>query len=882
MRLWQKWIALDPTDSRYALVEACAIGGISALAALALKDGVGWLGTFRIRIAGEFGPIALPAIGILAGAIAGIWLQWLSPDAKGGGIPQVKAALAQFPVPLSLRVALVKLVGTILVLGSGLALGRRGPTVHIGAALAAQLSAWVPTSSEHRRQMIAAGAAAGLAAGFNTPLAGIFFVVEELSRDISRLTLETAILASFTGAVVSRLLGSTSLDLNFTPPGTAAAIQASFTGQDLPFLILLGIVAGVLGATFNRGLLASARIYRRLNLSLAGSMALAGGITGIVVAMLPPFYRNYAGLRELLLTGVENWETAAIALGAQLFLTAIAYGSGAPGGLFAPALVLGASLGQLLGVAKVGLTGVGLAYPYALAGMGAFFTAVVRVPVTAILIVFELTADFNLVLPLMIVSVVAYAVAESMFGGSLYQHLLAINGIRLQDDVDDSFLVRLTAADIMQSRVDTLSPSLSLDEVRQAFLRSPHRGFPVAENGTLLGLITQVDVARLSSRPGWLSLQEIMTPRPVSIAPTASAREVLYLLNRYQLSHLPVADTEQHLLGIVTRRDIIRTEARLRFGNDTGLSQFAAETAPTTTAGSYVVYQTRSPTVGRGRVLVALANPDTVPLLATIAGAIARQRKAELECLQIAVVPANQSPDQTWVDLVPRRQLLDGVTAALDNGTNGTGQIPVHTEIRIAHDATATILEAVAERQISLAVLGWRVGGVSPLSGQPSIAEGAIRQAPCDVVLVKPGKQAATLPRRSQTRWLVPLQGKSTHLQRALRLLPALSSWTPQLEVWLVQVFLPDDTEPDFAALEAAAEVLRKRLPASSSLLTVPARAQSPVEAIVRLANGEGCDVILLGATHEGLLQQALHGNSATAIARQVDATTILVRGAHE
>lgn len=877
MRVWQKWLAFDPTDSRYALIEAGAIGVISALAALALREGIGWLGTLRIQAAGELGPMALPAIGILTGLLAGAWIEWLSLDAKGGGIPQVKAALAQFPVPLSLRVALVKLVGTILVLGSGLSLGRRGPTVHIGAALAAQLSDWVPTSSEHRRQMIAAGAAAGLAAGFNTPLAGIFFVVEELSRDISRLTLETAILASLTGAMVSRWLGSTSLDLNFTPPSTNAAAQATFTGQDLPFLILLGILAGVLGAIFNRSVLLSLRLYRRLNISMAWRMALAGGITGLVVAVLPPFYRNYAGLRELLLTGIENWQTAAIALGAQFLLTIVAYGSGAPGGLFAPALLLGASLGQLLGIAKVGMTGVGLAYPYALAGMGAFFTAVVRVPVTAILIVFELTAEFNLVLPLMVVSVVSYAVAESLSTGSLYQHLLAINGIRLQDDVDDSFLVRLTAADIMQCRVDTLSPSLSLDEVRQAFLRSPHRGFPVAEDGILLGLVTQVDVARLSSRPGGLPLREIMTTGPVTVAPSASAREVLYLLNRYQLSHLPVADAEQRLLGIVTRRDIIRTEARLRFGNETGLTQFAAETAPTTAAGSYVVYQTRSPTVGRGRVLVALSNPDTAPLLAVFAGAVARVRKAELECLQIAIVPTNRAPDQTWVDLVPRRQLL----AAAE--TLGQEQrIPVHTEIRIAHDTAATILEAIAERQISLAVLGWRIGAGPPLPGQPNIAEGAIRQATCDVVLVKAGKHAAALARRPSTRWLVPLQGDPTNLQRALRLLPALSHWTPQLEVWLVQVFLPDDEEPDLEALETVASTLRGRLPAKSSVLSVPARAHSSVEAIVRLANGEGCDVILLGATREGLLQQALHGNAAAAIARQVDATTLLVRGALE
>ena len=875
MRAWPRWLAFSPTDNRYALLEAAAIGCVSALAALALKGGIGWVGSLRLQIADTLGAISLPLIGLVLGWIAGYWLDRFSLEAKGGGIPQVKAALAQFPMSLSLRLGLVKLVGTILILGSGLALGRRGPTVHIGAALAAQLSAWVPTSPEHRRQMIAAGAAAGLAAGFNTPIAGIFFVVEELSRDVSSLTLETAILASFIGAVVSRLLdASTGFDLNFAISAVPEAIQTNFNGRDLPFLILLGILAGVLGAVFNRGVLLSLKFYRRLDWPMSRRIALAGAVSGILVALLPPFYRDYAGLRTLLLTEIDNWQTTAVALVAQFLLTIVAYGSGAPGGLFAPALLLGASLGELLGIAKVELVGLGAAYPYALVGMGAFFTAVVRAPVTAIVIVFELTADFNLVLPLMIVSVVTYAIAESLYSGSLYQHLLAINGIRLQDDTNSTFLAQLTAADIMQSQVDTLSPGLSLDEVRQAFLRKPHRGFPVVEDGTLLGLITQVDVARLAARPGWIPLRDIVTPRPVAIAPSATAREALYLLNRYQISHLPVADAERRLLGIVTRGDIIRTEARLRFDGGEAPSQYGTDIDPVAVDSSYVVYQTRSPRVGKGRILVALANPKTASLLLLFAGAIARTRRAELECLQIAIVPRHRQPSETWVDLAASRELLASAEAL-----GQAGEIPVHTQIRTAHDAIDTLLEAIAERQISLLILGWRLDRDAPLPGA-NIAANALRQAPCDVVLVKPGKHLASLTRRPSTRWLVPLEGEGPHLQRTLQLLPALSGWTSQLEVWLVRVFLPEDEEPQFAPLEAAAARLRARLPSNSTVEAIPARANSTVEAIVRLARSEGCDVIVLGATREGLLQQALHGNAAVAIARQVDATTILVRGA--
>ncbi|MDY7013749.1 MAG: chloride channel protein, partial [Cyanobacteriota bacterium] len=234
LRTWfhNRHFGQQSTEIYYALAEACLIGFVSALAALLLKQGIGLLGSARLSLAREYGSVTLPLFGLTLGFLAGGIIEMFSPAAAGSGIPQVKAVLAQFPLPLSLRVAVVKTIGTILVLAGGLAIGRRGPTVHIGAALAAQLSQWVPTSPQHRRQMIAAGAAAGLAAGFNTPIAGVLFVVEELSRDMSSLTLETTILASFTGSVVSRLLGSA----DFNIPGEILATSAlsEFSPEEIP------------------------------------------------------------------------------------------------------------------------------------------------------------------------------------------------------------------------------------------------------------------------------------------------------------------------------------------------------------------------------------------------------------------------------------------------------------------------------------------------------------------------------------------------------------------------------------------------------------------------------------------------------------------------
>lgn len=146
--IWQRglvWVksrhyGRTSTDSRYAIAEACVIGFFSALAALLIKRGVNWLGTARLSLAGDYGAgWVLPLVGLVLGGLAGAFIEQASPQAMGGGIPQVKAALARYPIPLNGRVAITKLIGTILVLGSGIPLGRRAPTVHVGAALAAQL-----------------------------------------------------------------------------------------------------------------------------------------------------------------------------------------------------------------------------------------------------------------------------------------------------------------------------------------------------------------------------------------------------------------------------------------------------------------------------------------------------------------------------------------------------------------------------------------------------------------------------------------------------------------------------------------------------------------------------------------------------------------------
>ncbi|MFM6037749.1 MAG: chloride channel protein [Sphaerospermopsis kisseleviana] len=856
--LWQSKKSLAISSMGYANIEACVIGIIAALSAVLLKQGSGWLGTWRVHST-QLLPawLTLPLIGMSFGFLAGWLVQRLAPEAAGSGIPQVKASLANVPIKLSWRVALIKLLSAIIALGSGITLGRQGPTVQVGAGLAAGMSRTFPTSPEHRRQMIAAGAGAGLSAAFNAPIAGVLFIIEELLQDLSGLTLGTAIIACFIGGVISRLLGGGSLQLNLE----LMDYSSQFSLQEIPIFLLLGVLAGLLGAVFNHGLIFSIKTYRRLHISLSLRVALAGLISGLIVALLPEYYRDNAGLREYMIASQPNLLLAIITFISQFILTLIAFGSGAPGGLFAPSLILGSCLGHIVGVCEFQLWGFGSPTTYALAGMGGFFSAVSKVPITAIVIIFEMTTDFNLVLPLMIVSVTSYLVADQVLPGSLYEKLLLLNGIKLQKNAPiEGVLTELTAKDVMQQRVETLEAEMSIEESIQAFSRSHHRGFPVVEKNQLVGIITQSDIQNIYPFRHTV-LREIMTPKPITVKPTQTLSDVLYLLDRYQISRLPVVE-KQKLIGIITRADIIRAEAdRLNCKN--GMTGPQPEP-------SYVVYQTRSPSVGRGRLLVTLANPDTAETLLQMAATIARDRHYELECLQIILVSRNSSPSETEVRTTRSRRLLRHAEALAKKL-----HIPIHTQIRVAHDVGQAILETIKERHIDLMFMGWKGNTSTPGRIFGTVVDTIIRQATCDVVVVKLGNYSEP---PHFNRWLVPMAG-GPNAPIAIKLLPALVTLGKEPEIRLTQVFKPSELKPNLQFLEEYTRQLIRHRNLHSNVFATPIEADSVTEGVINLVKKEDFDVVVLGASREGLLQQAIHGNIPENIASGVDSTVILVRG---
>lgn len=841
---------------RLALLEAVLIGFVAAIAAVLLKQLVGLLGTSRVAVASIYPSwLVLPSIGGLGGLTAGWLIVHLAPEASGSGIPQVKAALAYVEISLDFRVGLGKMLATIASLASGFALGRQGPTVQISAALANGLSKLVPTSPEYQRQLIAAGSAAGLAAGFNAPLAGVMYVIEDLLHDVSGLTPSTAIIAALIGGVVSRQLGGQSLSLE-----TIELSHSQFTSGQIPYLLLLGLLIGLVASLFQYLIIASIKFSRRhLKISLPLRMAIAGIASGLVIAFLPSTFRDSTELHRFLVEDNTNLQFTAIALGIRFLLTLLACSAEVPGGLFFPSLVFGAALGSLVGSTEA------LFDPkwvptnlYALAGMGGFFGAVGRVPITAILIVFEITANFNLVLPLMICSVVAYLVTSRLMPTSLYSQLLALKGINLERaNPTNTLWTNLTAQDVMQTEVETLSSNMTLEQALINFANSHHRGFPVVDQTKLVGIITQTDLAKAQERQldPQQSIASLMTPNPVTVKPTDNLAQVLYLLTQLKLSRLPVID-QDHLIGIITRSDILRAEvAKLKL-QDSRI-----------TGASYLVYRAQTTTRHRRRLLLWLDQSPQQDQLIEVALNLARYLELDLECLQTLTIPSHAYPDQTDINLEPWRSRLEQISQ-LAKGW----QVVVHTQIHICHQPLEPILQVIKQDRIQLMVMEWQ--NLNPIANHifGDLVSELHRRTQCGLILVK---FALNHPPNTWQKWLISVAGgpNSTY---ALSLLPALLGEVGQPEVSLCQVFSPSETEHNIQVLEDARTILNQHRLSRVNCIALCAASVS--EAVQNIASQTSCDVVILGATCESILHQIWQEDIPNAIAQDPTRATILVK----
>jgi chloride channel protein, CIC family len=354
-------------------------------------------------------------------AVAAALVRWFAPHASGSGIPHVEAVLHHELSPAPLSLIPVKFVGGLLAIGSGLALGREGPSVQMGAGVAHLIGLAFRCPWPICRVLIAAGAGAGLATAFNAPIAGAIFVLEELVRRFEAGIAIAALGASAAAIAVARLLIGDMPDFAvqaFVPPGHIAD----------PMFFTLGAIAGLLAVVYNRTLLAT--------LALAGwlerwhlPVELRAGLIGVAVGALAWFAPELVGggdpLTQRALEGGGLLALLPLILLLRLALGAVSYAAGTPGGLFAPMLVLGAQLGLMFGlVCRMAFPDLGLEpTAFAVVGMAAFFTGVVRAPLTGIVLVTEMTASVTLLLPILVACFAAMLVPALLRDVPIYDAL---------------------------------------------------------------------------------------------------------------------------------------------------------------------------------------------------------------------------------------------------------------------------------------------------------------------------------------------------------------------------------------------------------------------------------------------------------------------------
>ncbi len=367
----------------------------------------------------------MPLVGAAVGCVIGYVVQRWSPESRGSGIPHLQGVLLRLRRMDWRSLIPIKFITGVLGLGVGLSLGREGPTVQLGGAAAQAIGRLLRAPPRVLPQLIACGAGAGLSAAFNAPLAGFVFVIEELRREMSAITYGAALVAAVCANVVARTLTGEmpSFHVEETAPAPLAA---------LPAVILLGALAGVGGVVFNRLLIGGQRVARRAGTRIPvwTLPGIAGLIAGIVGWWLPDALGGGHDVADRLLSGeffATAWTAVLVLLVAKLALTIMSYGSGAPGGIFAPMLVLGAFLGLLAArLAAVVAPALGVAETtFAVLGMAAMFAGSVRAPLTGIVLILEMTGDQRHLFALCVACLSAYLVAERLHSRPIYEALLA-------------------------------------------------------------------------------------------------------------------------------------------------------------------------------------------------------------------------------------------------------------------------------------------------------------------------------------------------------------------------------------------------------------------------------------------------------------------------
>ena len=591
------------------VILAVLVGLGAGLGAVGLIEGIALVGIGAQALT-EW--LSLDRVGVLLTIPLGILLSWwltarFAPEVAGHGVPQIIAAIAVRGGRIRDRVMGLKTVATALTIGAGGSAGREGSIAQIGSSIGSWLARITQLGENDVKALVAAGAGAGISATFNAPIAGMFFAMEVILRAFSIRHLNTIVIASVTGAVVAHsALGD---ELTFSVPPYAL--------DDPRQLILYGFLALVIVA-FAWVFLVALDWFegRRLRLPDWARPLLFGVLVAIIGLIWGEVLGTGQGFVNSVLRNEARlawWSLAILAL-AKSIATASTLGGRGSGGIFMPSLFIGATTGSAFAQLMSRVWTVSQISPgaFALVGMAAAFAAVARAPLTSILIVFEITGDYGLVLPLMVATATSTIVAGRVRPDSAYAAPLKRMGIHpTQNDVTD-LLDTVLVRDTMGGETVSVPPEASLGEVQGVMQRHRVLGLPVVSGDELVGVITETDIIRAGGPSDQVTAGDAMTPNPATVTPLTPVSEALERMAALGVGRLPVVDDDRpsRLLEVFERDDVVNAYHRALGARARASGVPDRLRARTTTGARFFEFQIAEGSLADGRRVSEIPWPE--------------------------------------------------------------------------------------------------------------------------------------------------------------------------------------------------------------------------------------------------------------------------------
>lgn len=536
-------------------IAVAVLAGLSAVLFTVAIDGAS-----RIFFGLNPSSARLVLVPFLISIASGLLLVKVFPDVRGSGVPQTKAAFHLHAGSIPARIPLGKFIMGVLCVGSGHSMGREGPSVQIGAGIASIVARWTGLPSSRAKELLPIGVAGALAAAFNTPIAAVLFALEEIIGDMNATLLGSTVVASVTAVIVERaILGNEPL---FHVPPYHLEHAAELLGY-----AVLGIVGGFVSVAFCKGLLGARAGFLRLPFwTRPYQPAIGGAIIGVLLLFVPQVMGVGYGYVDQALNGGLEIRLLIVLCVAKTVATIVSYSSGNAGGIFAPSLYIGAMTGGTIGmlVHRYAPFASAEAGAYALVGMGTLFAGIIRAPMTSVIMVFEITQDYQILVPLMLANLLSFWISRHYQQVPVYEELLRQDGVHLPSPEADEEVELWTAADIMNSSPVRLSADLT---VGQALLLASNADAVASvlfdhSRAPAFVLTDELVLAAQQGR-GNSTVHELARETDVHVHPDQGFEIVV---DRYRNSRgvLPVLrrDNIADVVGLITEREITRFVSR--------------------------------------------------------------------------------------------------------------------------------------------------------------------------------------------------------------------------------------------------------------------------------------------------------------------------------